>query len=346
MPVKILFLSHVFAPGIGGIESSSQLLINALLQARYEVRVLTMQPGGPDGEVDFPIIRCPSRTELVRQHHWAEVVFENNPCLRLGWPKLFFNKPSVVVLQTWLTDVNDRVTLATRLKTTWLAHADQVVAISTAVRERCWPPAKLIGNSYDDSVFTLRPIARQKDFVFMGRLVSDKGADLAIRAFASLLVANPKADFASATLTIIGSGPDREKLEALAASLLAPGQVRFVGSLQGGALADELNRHSYQFIPSVWREPFGIVALEGIACGLIPIVSDGGGLPDAVGKAGVVFRRGDLTSLVAITSQLLHSPEQQQQCLRAASAHLATFSPARVMRQMVELVASVGPQQA
>jgi len=343
MSIKILFLSHVFAPSIGGIESSSQVLIDAFLTAGHQVRLLTKQPGGPDDEEPFPIIRCPSWAELVTHHRWAEVIFENNPCLRLGWPKLLFGKPSVVILQTWLAAREGQVTLATRFKTAWLAKTDQVIAISTAVRERCWPKALLIGNTYDDNVFTRRPAARKKDFIFVGRLVSDKGADFAIQAFASLLKANPTAELATATLTIVGDGPDRAPLQALAAALLPSAHVQFVGALQGRDLAEELNRHSYQFIPSLWREPFGIVALEGIACGLIPIVSDGGGLPYAVGEAGVTFKRGELASLVAVTSQLLQSPAQQRKCRQAAPAHLAAFSARRITSQIVAVVESVLP---
>jgi len=340
MSAKILFLSHVFAPGIGGIELYSQLLIEAFREAGHEVRLLTMQPGGPDDGSEFTIVRRPSVTELLTQHRWADVVFENNLCLRLGWPKLLFGKPSIVILQTWVVPLDSQPTLATQLKAAWLAKTDRVIAISTAIQETCWPKALLIGNSYDDKVFTARAVERSKDFVFIGRLVSDKGAHLAIRAFASLLAATPAPDIAKATLTIIGDGPDRAQLEALAASLLAPGQVRFVGSMRGAVLAEELNRHSYQFIPSR-KEPFGIVALEGIACGLIPIASDSGGLPYAVGEAGITFRCGNLESLIEATRQLLHSPKQQQACLRAAPAHLAAFSPARITRQLLEVVASV-----
>jgi glycosyltransferase involved in cell wall biosynthesis len=338
MSLKILFLSHVFAPGIGGIESSSMLLATSFVKAGHQVRLLTEQPGTSE-PVEFSVIRQPSLAESFRQHAWADVVFESNPCLRLGWPKLLFGKPSVIILHTWLTDAEGRITLATRLKKIWLAKANKVIAISTAVKQQCWPSAIIIGNAYDDNTFKLLPAKRQQSFVFLGRLVSDKGADLAIRAFAKLLDTN--SSVASATLTIIGEGPDRLELEALVSCLLPLERVRFIGVLKGKQLAQELNRHSYQFIPSTWREPFGIVALEGIACGLIPIVADGGGLPYAVGDAGVVFHRGELDSLVQVTSSLLQSPEQQQRCRYAAAAHLAAFSPAIITRQVVAAVESV-----
>ena len=51
-------------------------------------------------------------------------------------------------------------------------------------------------------------------------------------------------------------------------------------------MVEELNRHEIMVVPSRWNELFGVVALEGMACGCAMLVSDGGGLPDAVGYAG------------------------------------------------------------
>lgn len=67
--------------------------------------------------------------------------------------------------------------------------------------------------------------------------------------------------------------------------------------MSGRELVAELNRHRYLLVPSLWKEPFGIVALEGMACGCWPIVVDGGGLPEAIGNLGTVFTRGDVNDL-------------------------------------------------
>ncbi|HEX8330874.1 MAG TPA: glycosyltransferase [Hymenobacter sp.] len=105
-------------------------------------------------------------------------------------------------------------------------------------------------------------------------------------------------------------------------------------------MVKELNRHRFQFIPSVWEEPFGIVALEGIACGLIPIASDGG-LPDAIGEAGVTFKRGQLAALVATTTRLVQSPELQAKCRRAAPQHLANFRSDAIKQEFLAALESV-----
>lgn len=342
MKLNILFLSYAFSPSIGGIESSSELLVNAFREAGHHVRVMTMTVGDREPQTpDDEILRNPSLPAMLRSYAWADVIFENNPCLNLAWPKLFFGKPSVVVIHTWISRIDGRISLLDRLKTRWLGTASRVVAVSRAVQQRSWPNATVIGNSYNEKLFRAGAAERPNDFVFVGRLVSDKGTELAIRAFADLVFVHPVAELNTATLTIIGEGEERPNLEKLIAELPDPGRVRLVGSLRGQALADELSRHRFQFIPSLWEEPFGIVALEGIACGLIPIASNGGGLPDAVGEAGVTFRRGDLDSLVRVTTQLVQSPDQQRHCRQAAPAHLQKHSPAVITGQFLTITESL-----
>ena len=55
-------------------------------------------------------------------------------------------------------------------------------------------------------------------------------------------------------------------------------QVEFTGVLQGETLVRTLNAHRIMVVPSRTPEPFGVVALEGIACGCVVVGSEGGGL--------------------------------------------------------------------
>jgi glycosyltransferase involved in cell wall biosynthesis len=125
------------------------------------------------------------------------------------------------------------------------------------------------------------------------------------------------------SLTIIGDGLEMKKLRELTTTYNLTNEIRFLGFLSAEVIAKELNEHRYLLVPSRWEEPFGIVALEGMACGCIPIVSDGGGLPDAVGKAGVIFERNSLDSLVQSTMQLLANEKKQKNLRQLASAHLS-----------------------
>ncbi|MGA0556481.1 glycosyltransferase family 4 protein [Larkinella sp. VNQ87] len=339
MTLKILFISHKFYPDIGGIEANSEILANAFAKAGHEVRLLTWSMDSKEKKFPFAVIRKPDRRTLFREHARANLVFENNVSLRLAWPNLFFRRPSVIALHTWLSRPDGSMGWQDRLKFLWLQKARRVIAVSNSVRERCWPASLVIENPYQETIFQKYPeIIRSRDFVFLGRLVSDKGADIAIQAFHYLLVMRDQLPGLSPipSLTIVGDGPEREFLETETARLGLSNHVLFTGSLRDKELVHCLNQHRFMLVPSRWEEPFGMVALEGMACGCIPIVSDGGGLPDAVGKAGLTFRRANVEDLVANIQKILGNPSLEQQLLDAAPYHLSTHRPDVVAHRYLE----------
>ena len=114
-------------------------------------------------------------------------------------------------------------------------------------------------------------------------------------------------------------------LEILAEELGIRNSVAFLGALQGEPLVRALNQHQLMVVPSRWQEPFGVVALEGIACGCIVLASDGGGLPDAVGPAGLLFKRGDQADLTAKLECLIADGYLRSMLRSQAPGHLAKF---------------------
>ena len=90
-------------------------------------------------------------------------------------------------------------------------------------------------------------------------------------------------------------------------------------------------------VPSIWNEPFGVVALEGLACGCVVIGSEGGGLKQAVGPAGLTFANGDAEGLASALEQVLCDPAVQERFRAAAPAHLALHQPAAVAKRYLEV---------
>jgi glycosyltransferase involved in cell wall biosynthesis len=140
---------------------------------------------------------------------------------------------------------------------------------------------------------------------------------------------------------VIGDGPERERLVAMARSEGLGGSVRFPGVLQGPAITDELNRHRLIVVPSRYHEPFGIVALEGLACGCLPIVSAEGGLVDAIGRHGLTFRNGDPADLADRLEWILRDPDVAPQLLEGVENHLADFTARRVAEEYVAFFSSL-----
>src|SRR5207248_5895588 len=129
-------------------------------------------------------------------------------------------------------------------------------------------------------------------------------------------------------LTIVGDGPERAALEKQASQLQS--QVEFAGAQHGEQLADSLRQHHILVVPSLWQEPFGIVALEGIACGCVVIGSAGGGLSEAIGPCGVTFPNGDARALAKAIARLLADPDECARLRQAAPTHLARFTPRHI----------------
>lgn len=298
--MKILICSHLFAPSVGGIESMSGTLAHAWQNLGHEVRVVTTTPGSNSVE-GVLVIRNPNFRTLWRETRWSDLCFHNNISLKWAWSPLVARRPWVVTHQTWMAKANGTVGWQERAKKLVIALG-RSVAISEAVAAHISGPSSVIPNAYDEAVFfgkTAGP-PRDLDLVFVGRFVSDKGGDLLLRALGRLAERNVRP-----RLTMIGDGPERVRWYQLAAELGLGDQVRWTGALQGADLAQEMRRHTVMVVPSRWAEPFGIVALEGAACGCLVLGSSAGGLKEAIGPGGATFTNGDETELVESISRSL-----------------------------------------
>lgn len=301
--MKILIFSYKFHPDVGGIESISKMLAGYFFQQGHEIHLITKTKTDSASEFPFKVVRNPRLPGIIKELKWADLVFENNPCFSISYPNLFIRKPSVVSLQTWIESINGRLRTRDRLKYRMLGSASKVIACSNAIRST-FPAAGVIPNPYNAKLFKRNTtVEKAKDFVFLGRLVSDKGADIAIKALYNLV-----RNHFTASLTIVGDGEEMNALKHLVSKLNLQDCVHFAGILEGEDLVNCLNEHRFMLVPSVWKEPFGIVVLEGLACGCIPVISDGGGLPEAAGGIGLRFKRGSIQELAGCMKTLLLTP--------------------------------------
>jgi len=326
--MKILLGSHHFFPSTGGVETVSVLLAQEFVARGHEVRVVTQTPG--NGDFPFAVVRRPGAFELMRQVRWCDVFLQNNISLRTLWPLLFIRRPLFIAHQTWITNADGSTGWQHRLKRYVLRHATSF-AISRAMADSLPVPSIRVGNPFDDQVFTESPAEpKKRELIFVGRLVSDKGANLLLEAL-KLMKTKPR-------LTIVGDGPERALLEKQIADLQLNAQIEFAGSRHGAELADALREREILVVPSLWQEPFGIVALEGIACGCVVIGSAGGGLAEAIGPCGVTFPNGDAPALAAAITRLLDDPAERNRLRQNAPAHLARFTPRAVAAVYLETI--------
>lgn len=125
-----------------------------------------------------------------------------------------------------------------------------------------------------------------------------KRAVLAIEAFAHVVASRP------ATLVMVGDGPDRAACERRAQKLGIKDRVRFLGAQSD--VQHLLPAADLFLLPSEY-ESFGLAALEAMACGVVPVVTDAGGLPEVIrdGEDGVLVPDSEMDRMGALAASLL-----------------------------------------
>jgi len=147
-----------------------------------------------------------------------------------------------------------------------------------------WCPGVVLPNFNDTEVFVANhKTAPERVFLFVGRLVSIKGVDVAIRGFAAARRRGLKHRF-----RVIGDGPDRSALEQLAVTEGVADVVEFMGVRRGAELARQYQSAAALLFPSQWEEPFGIAMVEAMGCGCPVIASGHGSCPEVVGDTGLL----------------------------------------------------------
>ncbi len=139
-------------------------------------------------------------------------------------------------------------------------------------------------------------------FLFVGRLVGYKGVDVLLRAVAGL----------DAETVIIGDGPLRSSLEALARTLGISDRVHFLGEVAADDLLDWYYACDVFILPSVTRqEAFGMVQLEAMLCGRPCVSTDVGTGVSWVNQddsTGLIVKPGDVDDLRRALVRLLEDP--------------------------------------
>lgn len=321
--MRILISSHAFHPSVGGIETVARLLIGAFAAAGHEVTLVTHTPGPVEGYT-CRVMRRPTARQLWRLARSHDVFLHNNISLRTAWPGLLGGVPWVICHHTWMLPGGRFGAAKVVIKRRVATRARQLT-VSRALAGHVGGAVAVIANPYDCGRFRVLGSGPRTGLIYVGRLVSDKGVPLLLHALAEVHAAGRRE-----SLTLVGDGPERTALQAQACELGIGDHVEFVGSQPPEEVARYLNRHRVLVVPSQWEEPFGLVALEGIACGCVVVASDGGGLPEAVGPCGRLFARGDQAALSRTLLAVLDDAGLQETARRAAPAHLAPYRPEQV----------------
>lgn len=178
----------------------------------------------------------------------------------------------------------------------------ELVRMGTPRRHISVVPCGVDGAAFSPEGPVLPRTSRPR-LVTLGRLVRRKGVDEIITALAAV----PDAELVVAGGTGAGD-PDAARLRALAAARGVADRVRFIGPVERGAVP-ALLRSADVVVCVPWYEPFGMVALEAMACARPVVASAVGGLVDTVvdGVTGVLVAPRRPRELAAVLRHLLGS---------------------------------------
>jgi glycosyltransferase involved in cell wall biosynthesis len=150
------------------------------------------------------------------------------------------------------------------------------------------------------------PLSGPPIVAFAARLSPEKGADVLLRALPAVLARVP-----DARLIVAGNGPELGRLRKLAADLGIAPRTRFLGHIPHAELDDALASAWVQVIPSLWNEPFGLVAPEAMMRGTAVVASRAGGPAESVvhGETGLLVPSGDPEAMAGALARILSSRE-------------------------------------
>jgi glycosyltransferase involved in cell wall biosynthesis len=162
--------------------------------------------------------------------------------------------------------------------------------------------------------------------VFAGRLVPQKALGVALRAVARN---------EGVRLLLVGDGPERAKVEALAREVGLDGRARFLGARPRAAVFELLRAADASLLSSHW-ESFGLVVAEALAVGTPVVAAAAGGVGEVLddGRNGLLVPAGDVDALAEAIGRFFADGELRDRLRAAAAESVRRLAPEAIYPQL------------
>ena len=228
-----------------------------------------------------------------------------------------------------------------RLERYNLTHSDHAI-VGSQTAAQVWrqkgyagPLAVIPQFGVDPELFappaTPRPVTPLQ-IAYVGRLVPEKGVDVLLEALAGL--------DGAWRLTVLGSGPEAARLQALARARGLAERVTFQATIPSVEMPRFYQRMDVLALPSRsqpnWTEQFGRVLVEGMACGVSVVGAETGEIPHVIGEAGLTFPEEDVSALRTLLAHLAADPVLRRELgARGRARVLAHFTQRQIAAETV-----------
>ncbi len=264
--------------------------------------------------------------------------------LRLGRPLVFFTWENIFRGYKWPLSWVDRWVLS---RAAWAIVGNQ--AAREVLARRGFHGRSLVLPQYGVDPDDFKPRVRQpglkRGFTigYFGRLLEEKGLGTLLTAVHSLPF-----DW---RLQITGSGPFEPLLRARVEQLGLGPRVTFTPAIPNDRIPEALGRLDVLVLPSetrpFWKEQFGRVLIEAMACEIPVIGSDSGEIPFVIGEAGMIFPEGRWDILAGQLQKVQSQPELAAFFGRKGRERvLAQFTTDRVARETYKWYRRLRDQEA
>lgn len=331
--MNILMTTESFYPHIGGLENITESLADEFVNMGHSVTVITNTVEKGDKEFSYTVLRNPSIKKIWQAYVWCDVFVHQQLSLKRIWPLLLKRKPWIVTYHQvgWQSGVLGKIKWLISKFSNYNVCVSQTTANGYGLKNY-----KIIHNAYNDTVFRQIYLHERKNIAFVGRLSKDKGLFLLIEAF-NKFKEKTSSDY---SLNIIGEGKDKSKIIEFASQTKHANDIHFLGALNPHEVSQVLNRHHILAVTSThpYYEAFGIVVLEGMACGCIVIGADGDGIEEALHGAGLLYKNGDKESLCESLIEAYTMDKNDSEKIRnLASKWLKTRTKKNVAEEYISL---------
>jgi glycosyltransferase involved in cell wall biosynthesis len=372
--MKILLYTKAFHPMVGGIETVSATLAELLNKLGQECEVLTPVENPEPDAFNYKVHRKPGFLKTIKLILNSDLVISKGASLALVPYCMLLAKPFIWIHSGYQASCVDGLgwvdgepspltpgaSLAFHYRRSGLLYAAKA-AFKLYVRRFACKHIVDMNVAVSDWVAMRQPFKRQirihnpfpiyrfandappapgptYQFLYLGRLVSEKGVGTLIKALGLMLQQNPEERL---DLLVVGEGNWRSRLESLAREVGAENNVVFAGRKTGRELRALIQQCEIAVVPSEWEEPMGGVALELLAARKPMIVSRNGGIAECVGDAALLFDNGDHARLADCMTRLLRDEKLRATLRENAKIQVKRFDPERLVRRYIDLFSSV-----